>query len=326
MLSSRSEARRALESVVLDEVREPVHTAITGFADRIRSRVGPATVAVLFYGSCLRRGGELPPEEEGILDFYVLVDGYRRLYPSWLTGAANRLLPPNVFYAEEELEGRTLRSKYAVISLPQFERGVSQRSLQVALWARFAQPARLVYARDETARRAVCAALVAAMTTLVACAVPLLDSTFPPADLWTRAFCETYRAELRPEGSRQALALHRSAAARYAQLTPLILSAVGIAHRSKPDSGAIVLDETAGASARRFARLAWLGRRIVGKLLNGLRILKAIFTFDGGLSYVLWKVERHSGVRLTVTPWQRRHPLLCSPLVAWRLYRRGAFR
>jgi hypothetical protein len=41
---------------------------------------------------------------------------------------------------------------------------------------------------------------------------------------------------------------------------------------------------------------------------------------------VLWKVKRHSGVVLPVTEWQRRHPLLAAPVLAWRLYRLGAFR
>ncbi len=54
--------------------------------------------------------------------------------------------------------------------------------------------------------------------------------------------------------------------------------------------------------------------------------MKATFTFDGALDYVLWKVRRHSGVVLPVTDWQRRHPLLAAPVLAWRLYRLGAFR
>ncbi len=326
MLSDRSDARWRLESAIFEEIAQPVHGAVVDVARRIGSRLGPTVAAVLFYGSCLRRGGEFPPDAGSILDFYVVVDGYRHTYRGWLMATANRLLPPNVFYVEDELDGQTLRAKYAVVSLRQFERGVSRRSVQVALWARYAQPARLVYARDEIVRRAIATALAAAMTTLVARTLPLLEATFLPADLWIRAFRETYRAELRSEGSRQALALHEAEPARYARLTPLILGAMGISFGSGSASGTVVLDRPAGGATRTRAGAAWAIRRIVGKLLNALRIVKAIFTFDGGLSYVLWKVERHSGVRLTVTPWQQRHPLLCCPLLAWRLYRRGAFR
>jgi hypothetical protein len=72
--------------------------------------------------------------------------------------------------------------------------------------------------------------------------------------------------------------------------------------------------------------MAWRFRRLVGKLLSILRLAKGVFTFDGGVDYILWKIERHSGVKATATPWQRRHPLLAAPGLAWRLYRRGAFR
>jgi hypothetical protein len=56
------------------------------------------------------------------------------------------------------------------------------------------------------------------------------------------------------------------------------------------------------------------------------RLIKAAFTFAGGPSYILWKIERHSGVKHELTPWQRRHPILASTVLFWRLYRKGAFR
>ena len=65
---------------------------------------------------------------------------------------------------------------------------------------------------------------------------------------------------------------------------------------------------------------------MIGKLFNIARLIKAAFTFEGGLDYILWKIARHSGVTIAVTDWQRRHPLLAAPGLAWRLYRRGAFR
>jgi hypothetical protein len=46
----------------------------------------------------------------------------------------------------------------------------------------------------------------------------------------------------------------------------------------------------------------------------------------GGAEYILWKIERHSGVRIELSPFARRHPILAGWGAAWRLYRRGAFR
>jgi len=57
-----------------------------------------------------------------------------------------------------------------------------------------------------------------------------------------------------------------------------------------------------------------------------LRLGKAAFTFNDPLDYVLWKVERHSGIHVEPTALQRRHPLLFAWPLLWRLYRRGGFR
>ena len=55
-------------------------------------------------------------------------------------------------------------------------------------------------------------------------------------------------------------------------------------------------------TGRDAERRRWRRRRLAGKLLNLLRLVKGAFTFEGALDYVLWKVERHSGVRVAVSP------------------------
>ena len=54
--------------------------------------------------------------------------------------------------------------------------------------------------------------------------------------------------------------------------------------------------------------------------------MKASFTFDGGLSYLVWKIERHSGVKVEITPFMRRHPRLGGVGAMWSTWRRGGFR
>ena len=49
--------------------------------------------------------------------------------------------------------------------------------------------------------------------------------------------------------------------------------------------------------------LALVGESGCGKTvtaLSVLRLLKALFTFEGGLDYIAWKLERHSGQRIEV--------------------------
>lgn len=70
----------------------------------------------------------------------------------------------------------------------------------------------------------------------------------------------------------------------------------------------------------------WAWRQRLGKPLNLVRLMKAIFTFDGAMDYALWKVERHSGVRPEVTDWERRHPLLAMPGLYRRLRKMNVLR
>jgi hypothetical protein len=65
----------------------------------------------------------------------------------------------------------------------------------------------------------------------------------------------------------------------------------------------------------------WRARRRLGKLLNAARLVRAAGTFDGAARYAAWKVERHTGVPVEVTPWRERHPLLAAPGVLWRVWR-----
>jgi hypothetical protein len=80
------------------------------------------------------------------------------------------------------------------------------------------------------------------------------------------------------------------------------------------------------ALSRGLSLPGWALRTAQGKLLSVARLLKALFTFDGGLDYIAWKLERHSGQRIEIPPRVRRYPLIFVWGLFWRLYRRGIFR
>jgi hypothetical protein len=300
------DARAELAALIAQELAQPVAPAVQAVADAVRGRHPSAAVAVLFYGSCLRRPEGLLADS--LLDFYLLVDDYRNAYSSALTALANRLLPPNVYYLEAQHDGVTLRCKYAVITLTQFAQGVSRRTDNVSLWARFSQQSRLVWSRNPQVANAVATACAEAALTMLANVRPLVGAEAASEAVWRRAFEETYRAEVRSEGADRAAELVNADAERYRRVY------------------AAARDVVDDASDVQQCAAAWRRRRRISKALNYARLAKATFTFDGALDYVLWKVKRHSGVVLPVTDWQRRHPLLSAPVLAWRLYRLGAFR
>src|SRR5690606_11900103 len=107
---------------------------VLAIAAAVRTTVGEAACAVLAYGSCLRGVST----EDSLVDLYVLVDDYGRLAGGPILRLMNRLIPPNVYYAECRAGARTVRAKYAVVSLDQFERRVAPTTANPYFWARFA--------------------------------------------------------------------------------------------------------------------------------------------------------------------------------------------
>ena len=299
-------ARAELEAFVAAEIAAPQPGAPMAAARRIAERVGEAALAVVFYGACLRTG-----EIDGrVLDFYVIVSSYRAVYGSRLARTANRLLPPNVYFDDCQFEGRTVRFKFAVLSLAALRHRVSERCYNVSVWARFSQPVALVYAADEGARRAVVEAVADAACTMAAKSLPLMAEDWQAETLWRAAFARTYRSELRAERSGKGDELFALYAERYEAITPLIRAALG--------------DGPQGS--RLACNLAWLGRRIEGKLVSVLRLIKGAFTYDGGLDYLAWKVSRHSGIPVVIKPWHRRVPIIGGLVLFISLRLKGAFR
>ena len=58
-------------------------------------------------------------------------------------------------------------------------------------------------------------------------------------------------------------------------------------------------------------------------MLSIMRLLKALFTFEGALDYIAWKLERHSDEPIIIPDKVRRAPLIHIWAFSWGLYRRG---
>ncbi len=304
-------------------------TELGALREALRRRYGPALRGILFYGSCLRSGNAL----DGLVDLYVVVDRYRSAYRDPLTALANALLPPNVFYLEVPVPAGRVRCKYAVFSMRHLLRGTSARWFQSYLWGRLAQPTAILYAADERVRGELLQALGQAVVTLLWRALPALPERFTEADLWERALALSYATELRAEKSQRSALIVESDPEYYREVTAPALGVLAWPVRSVAGEGgsmgeaSIPLHEASiPPRTRRRSRLAWSARRVQGKTLSALRLAKSAFTFQGGVDYLLWKLERHSGVRVEASERERRHPLIYGWGLAWRLYRRGAFR
>jgi hypothetical protein len=290
--------------------------AVVALGNLLRERFGAHAQAVLFYGSCRRA----QDDAGGIVDLYVLVDDYRAAYGHLLPALANRVLAPNVYYLEAPFADRTARAKYAVVSLDQFERGTA-RWFHPYLWGRFAQPCGLLFAANDMVRRRVLGALGSAFATFATRTLPRLPAEFDAETLWTGGLLLTYGAELRSERPQKIRALVAGTLPELEEQTRALALERGWTPAS---AGRYRNPSTRGA--RWASACAWFLRRAQGKALSVLRLLKASLTFDGGLSYLAWKIERHSGVKTEITPFMHRFPRLGAIGALWRTWRRGGFR
>lgn len=284
----------ALETLIAATLSKPVPAEIAAMATHARARHDGA-LAVLAYGSCLRGAATA----DSLIDLYVLTRGFDGVSANAASRLACRFAPPNVYYTECDFEGRRYRAKYAVLPLAQFARWMTAGNPY--FWARFSQPSALVFAADEAARREVISAVMQAARTMYGHALALQPKSGPLA-IWTSGFQATYRTELRAEsGETRAAHVVESNAGYYRSLGE-------------------ALSGTAAIAAH------WGWKRVAGKTWAAARLIKASFTFTGGADYIVWKIERHTGQKIVLADWQRRHPVLAGLVLLPRLLARRAVR
>jgi hypothetical protein len=290
-----------LEQLVLTELEEPSDPRVSDMAEALAALYPGSALAVLFYGSCLRE-----KQLEGLmLDFYLIVSSYDRAYDRRWLRTANRLIPPNVF----PFVHNGLTAKYAVLSEEDFARECSTRARSASVYARFAQPARLVWTESPAVAASVAGSVADAVRTLLTFARDALPQAErqDPLCVWRSAFRFTYAAELRAERSSRPDLIVESDPERYRRL----FDAAGI-----PEAG----------KDQRQGQARWRRIQRKGKALTVLRLAKASFTFAGGIDYLAWKINRHAGTKIEIRPWQRRWPLVAAFTLLPRLLARGAVR
>lgn len=192
-------APEEIAALVTQTLDRPLSSDIQAMAAHLAQRHGKAA-AILAYGSCLRGVST----EESLIDLYVLMEREEDVSANWFSRLGARLVPPNVYYAETAHDGRTLRAKYAVMTLAAFALHVKPGTANPYFWARFAQPTALVHAANEDCRRRVIAAVADAVITMYRAGIASAPAGSATLDIWGRGFAETYRTELRPEAGDRA--------------------------------------------------------------------------------------------------------------------------
>ena len=305
----------SLTQLVAEELAVPVQAGVCDFAAHIAAQYAGAARAVLFYGSCLR-SEQLQGE---MLDFYLIVSDYDAAYGKTWLATWNRRLPPNVF----PFQHNGLIAKVAVLSESDFHDLNRPAASAVSVWARFAQPSRLVWCADDTARHAAVIAISGAAPTLLNAALAFDERPVDILDLWQSGFQMTYGAELRAERKDRPSSVIAFDPERYRRFGIAALGHTHIANEMRGDK-VLLLPDIDGQIVQEKNRWPSLRRR--GKLLTVARLAKAAFTYAGGIDYLAWKINRHAGTQIIIRPWQRKWPLVAALFLVPKLWAKGAVR
>jgi len=276
-----------------------VHPSVAAFAKRLAENAGAR--AALFYGSNLRTG-----ELDGVLDFYLLMPGPQK-----------ERIWPLVSYHEWRHDGADLRAKAATMSLEKFAQAASGSSRDTTIWARFVQPSAMVWHADEVAREEAIEAIGGAAKTAARLAAALGPDCGSEAEYWRALFQATYKAEFRVEKAGREDSILKLNRAHFDGLLPAALAAQEVEFTETAQQICV----NRAPEWRRAIVSWWDKRRRFGKPLNILRLFKASTTFEGAGRYAAWKIERHTGVPIEVTPWREKHPILAAPGVLFKVWR-----
>jgi hypothetical protein len=280
---------------------------------------------VVLFGSRLVAAS---PDEHSAWDLVAIVDAYGPFHrhlvrtghhrrPAWLLSALARVLPPNVTAFDPG--GGAALAKCAIVSARDFARSLGPRARDHFLKGRMVQRVALVWARDPAAARSIEDALSEARGGVLGWTGPHLPETFTPAELARRMLEVSYGGELRPESEERVEQVFEAQSAWLTAVYGSVLDAAATA-------GEVV---SLPAGRYRLARRPGRGRRLAlaayflgSKARATLRWLKHVITFNDWLTYIQRKVERRTGVRIEITPWERRLPLLLLWPKAVRVLRR----
>lgn len=281
---------------------------VDAFVDQFNEQFKESLVAVIFYGSCMRTG----EYEDALLDFYLVVKNYRSAYQNCWHAFLNKVLPPNVFFSQIQVNNTLYRAKFAVISQADLHKRTSFDAFHPYFWARLTQPIAIVFSRSEQDFAWLIKIQIQAAMTFLKKTTPLLLNRQSSLALWKNGLGLTYAAELRAESGQRAEVIYKSDSTYYDFYFNQLFKVKYL--------------DSNYSKYLFFHKLKWKVCIYYGKYISILRLLKASLTFVGGVDYIAWKIHRHTGEKIIVSSKLRKYPWIFCWSFLWRLYVKGKIR
>lgn len=310
------EIRKAVRQRTLDISRPD----ILPFVETILRIYGNKVVGIFMYGSML---SSVTASQTSFPDFFVVTDGYRRVFRRLSHWLLAYFLPPHIYHLR--LDDRR-RCKYNLISLGRFRRECSRRAKDIYILGRFGKRVALVYAQNEDARTRLTDCCFSAMSNVVPWTLRGMREPFNEKSFTMSCLNLSYAGETRVETSSKVPKLFDSERDFYMDVYPALLTKLPVARKMAVKAEDGLYRPRGGSLVKAFRRLryGWFLKK--SRIRGILRWPKFLVTVDEWVNIILAKIERTKGIKLQLTARQRRHPLIFGWSHFFRLLKAGAIK
>ena len=297
---------------ILDKLGEYENTdADRAFIAHARKVFADDLLAVVLYGSTLYKTER---KRSGIIDYFVIIDSYRRLEKGGLPRLWAKLAPPLQYSVrlDDSLPGRLPSAKYHVLSMRDLERGAGPGAKDAYILGRFSKRTALLYSSSAGTSDRISSVVHSATAEIVRRSIPYISTECDLDDKIKQCLYFSYRAEIRIENFSKVEGIFENGREYYRKIFGEVLD------RYFQGRAQDVLPPPTTAEAASFTKRC--RRRGV------LRWPVMMFTVDGWPDILLHKLERTHGEKIELTDQQRKHPLLAGWKHFSRLKREGKIR
>jgi len=275
-------------------------------------------IAIILYGSCLHPSTR---RQTSTHDFYIIIDSYRNVLPNFMHSFLNLILPPNVYYIQIREGDKILEAKYNTITLDDFKRETSISARDIFTLGRFGKKVGILYIKqgyEDVLIDCIYNAMFAnAWFTLFR-----MDGVFELHQFICSLLTMSYSGEVRIERDTKVQELFEAGKDFYRFVYSNILNEISIqTHIVQKHGEHYVLNNNKVEISIRRKKIEKFIQR--SRYLSILRWPKSIYTFGNYVDYLLLKVERTKGIKIELTPLERKFPLIFGWRHFFRLLRKG---
>ncbi len=275
-------------------------------------------ISVILYGSCLHPLTRKPTSSP---DFYIILDSYRRALPNIFHSVLNRILPPNVYYIQLKKGNGLIEAKYNTITLKDLERETALSAGSLFTLGRFSKRLGLIYIKSGYEDRII-NCIYNAILTNAFLALGVVKDEFTLDEFIISLLALSYVGEVRIERNTKTKELFDAFGDFYRFVYSRILKEFEIYIKAVIcNDGHYRLNLSEEEMRIRREHTQRLIRR--SRRLSILRWPKSIYTFRNYVDYLILKVERSKGIKIELTPLERRFPLIFGWRHFFKLVRRG---